>query len=58
MARSRVLEKRGERKRHREAGPLFSTSDGVRMVFFRRGFTLFSFKDFGKQPVDREALIR
>ena len=34
------------------------TSDGLRMGFLRRGFTLASLRELGKQPVDREVLIR
>jgi len=34
------------------------TSDGSSVGFFRRGLTLASFRELGKQPVEREPLIR
>ena len=40
-----------ERNGRRETGLL-------RVGFFRRGLTLASFRELGKQPVEREVLIR
>ena len=54
MARSRVLDRNGRR----ETGLYIFTSEELSVGFLSSGVTLASLRASGKQPVDKEMLMR